>query len=90
MKEYQLSINNKNQKQIISRDETEFIHLKFGSPQYRTNNECYYYRTDESCSYCIICDGITGEVIADLLEDDYLMYQDEFEYYCTSKYRRCA
>lgn len=90
MKEYAISINSKNEKRIIGRDEMEFIQLKFAYSQYVSLNEIFAYDTDEICSYCIICDGRTGEVLADLSEDEYLNYQAEFENYCISKYRRCS
>lgn len=66
MEEYKLSINSKNEKRIISRDEMEFIHLKFGYPVNRIINDISDYSNDEIHSYCIICDERTGEVIADL------------------------
>ncbi|BBK77776.1 hypothetical protein [Clostridium butyricum] len=90
MEGFVININSKNKKAIISRDEMEFIQLKFGYSEYRSINDISDYDTDAVFSYCIICDERTGEVLADLSEDDYLMYQDEFECYCTSKYRRCT
>lgn len=90
MEEYKLIINSKSEKRIISRDEMEFIHLKFKYPSNRSINDSYNYSNNEIHSYCIICDAITGELIADLSERDYLSYQDEFDLYCTNKYRRCA
>lgn len=90
MEGYKISINSKNEKRIISRDEMEFIHLKTGYSDYNTINKLYHYNTDEVYSYWIICYGRTGALLADLSEEEYLNYQNEFENYYTSKYRRCA
>lgn len=90
MEQYKIIINRENKMRRVCSDEMEFIQLKFVNIECRRINDSRDYRNDEISSYCIICDERTGELIADLSEDDYLNYQDEFEWYCTSKYRRCA
>lgn len=90
MEEYAININSKNDKTIISRDEMKFIQQKFECSEKIIINYISDYNTHAVFSYCTICDGITGEVLVDLSEEEYLNYQDEFENYCTNKYRRCA
>lgn len=51
MEEYKISINSKNEKKVIGRDEMEFIHLKFEYHSCMSINDISDYGTDSISSY---------------------------------------